>query len=356
MQYLPISDSMTLEELIDIVGPQNVDNILAVNNLNRAPNIGMQFNRVCKDALDIGVVNTNNIGDIPTVGDEDGSSTLPWQRKYTLLNSMSTDSDVFELAALMGEDDWVIYNNLGTFPGMLKIPESIILPDTSSASTLLGNDTPVSKVIHDTALNQLSTYPHTIDPSIFNEYSVAKPATLADLGLRVEQPMEWFNIPWGQISLYSSLSDKSIDIPVYPEVYEDGVAASYEQMPDMLYQYEPWQLYRSSSRNSNVFKFDMHRDMWTGDHRDGKCNELIRFCEANCYPEYNGSSVNTSLVTLYINGSPLIRGVLTNVDVTWDGPIGLDGWYLHCVLTLSIIAVSSIPLNYSTVASKGLIG
>ena len=40
----------------------------------------------------------------------------------------------------------------------------------------------------------------------------------------------------------------------------------------------------------------------------------------------------------------------------WDGPIGLDGWYLHCELQISITEVSTSPLNYSVVKQKPLIG
>ena len=96
--------------------------------------------------------------------------------------------------------------------------------------------------------------------------------------------------------------------------------------------------------------------MWTGDHRDGKANELIRICEANCYPEFNGSMVNTSTVTLYVKGNALISGVLVDVHKTWDGPIGLDGWYLMCNLSLEIIEVSPTALNYNVVKNKPLIG
>lgn len=355
MQYLPITEDLTLSELTDMVGERNVSAVLAANHLSRTPNIGQQFQTQCDEALSSGVsVDTVNpdTGEIETTI----SDSVPWQRKYTMLNNMSGSNDTFEHAALMGEDDWVVYNNLGTFPGMLAIPETVQIPDTSSAGSVMGSVIPVAREIHQAALSQLSVAPHVIDPEIFNEYSTAQPTNIADKGLSVSAPMEWFKLPWGEVSIYSSIADTMMDFPVYPEEYEDGRQAAYEQMPDMIYQYEPWQVYKSSGPRSNTFTFDMHRDMWTGDHRDGKCNELIRFCEANCYPEYKGSAVNTSIVILYIHGSPLIRGVLTSASVKWDGPIGLDGWYLHCVLTLSIVEVSDEKLDYNSVMSKPLIG
>ena len=147
-----------------------------------------------------------------------------------------------------------------------------------------------------------------------------------------------------------------IDFPVYPEELSDQRTANFDQMPQLLYQYEPWYLYTSSGPRQNTFTFIFHRDMWTGDHRNGGANILIRFCEANCYPEYRGSSVISSIVTLYVSGSALISGVLTEVNVDWSGPIGQDGFYLYCELQLTIIEVSPEVLNFTSVLNKPLIG
>ena len=127
-------------------------------------------------------------------------------------------------------------------------------------------------------------------------------------------------------------------------------------MPDLLYQYEPWQVYDSSGPRSNTYTIEAHRDMWTGDHRDGKANEMIRFFESNLYARYSGSSVITPLVTLYVAGSSLITGVMTDCSVTWDGPIGLDGWYLHFKMNFTIVEVSQTALNYDTIKKMPLIG
>jgi hypothetical protein len=143
--------------------------------------------------------------------------------------------------------------------------------------------------------------------------------------------------------------------PVYPENIDDGVSANYEEMNEMLYQYEPWKVYKSSGPRENTYTFVFHRDMWTGDHRDGSANNLIRGCEANCYPNFDGSLVNVPIVTLYIHGVNHITGVMTNCKVKWDGPIGLDGFYLKCELSFTITEISPQALNYNTVRNKGLI-
>lgn len=347
MQFLKISNSSTLSELSNRVGDRNVDSILALNGLTRTPYIGSAFNNLCTAAQ----------SEYPM--DDTTFNQSTWQKKSTMLQTFTEDSDVFEYACTQDPNGWKVLLELGTFSDMLRIPETIELPD---ASDLLGNGEHISKSIYQKAMSGLYGEDHTIDPAIFNTYSVMKPAKLVDLPENSylttgsSDPMKWFNLPWGDITLYSSLDGTSIDFPVYPEELDDGVSATYTTMPDMIYQYEPWQVYQSSGPRSGKYTFDMHRDMWSGDHRDGKCNELIRFCEANCYPEYNGSAVNVATVTFYIKGDALITGVMTDASVNWDGPIGLDGWYLHCKLSISITEVSSQPLNYTAVKSKGLIG
>ena len=339
MQFLKINNKTTLSDLSDRVGNRNLSSVLGLNSLTREYNIGAQYENKC-----------NQIAA--------SASAVDWQRKSTILNSLSSDSDVFEYASLLGEASWKVLSNLGTFPGMLKIPETISIPDSVD---ILGDNTPVKKKIYKTVMYQIQSEPHTVDPSVFNEFSTIRYSSI------VESPysksanggnnvFEMFNIPWGDITLYSSLADEAVDIPVYPEEVNNSVRANYTQMPDLLYQYEPWQVYQSSGPRSNTYDFHLHRDMWTGDHRDGKCNELIRFFEAQCYAKYQGASVNTSIVTLYVKGKTLISGIVNDVSTTWTGPIGLDGWYLECTLSITITEVAEEPLNFDSVRQKPIIG
>ena len=337
MQYLKINKSLKLAELSDNIGSTNVSHTLSVNNLIRTPNIGEYFYDMCDK-----IVNE--------------SEQVDWQRKLTLLSKFSGDSDLFETVALLDSDGWKVLSNLNTLPGMIKIPEYVTLPDSVD---VLGSGEHVSDNIYNKALNCFKYAPHTIDPSIFNEYCNIVPSSIQGVSSsNVSQlnTFQWFKLPWGDITLYSSLSDTSVEFPVYPESVEDRRSANYTTMPDMLYQYEPWQVYQSSGPRTNIYEFSFHRDMWTGDHRDGKANQLIRFCEANCYPDYQGSAVVTSNVTLYVGGKELITGILTDVTTDWDGPIGLDGWYLNCKLKLTITEVSKSALNYSNIIKKPLIG
>ena len=331
LKYLEINKKTTLSELADKIGDKNVEQVLAVNGLTRSPNIGKQFSDMCESARKSGASNN--------------SSTF-WRKKKTVLNTMTQDSDVFEKAAIMSDSDWNVMASVMTFPSTIRIPDNIELPDSTD---ILGNSVPIAKDIYEKAMSQLENDPHTIDPGIFNEFSTIKNSKIIDQRSRINQGTTQFNIPWGKITLYSSISRDSIDIPSYPEEVEDSRKANYSTMPDIIYQYEPWYVFDSSGPRSNTYKIDAHRDMWTGDHRDGKANEMIRFFQSNLYAAYSGSSVNTPIVTLYVEGSALITGIMTDVTVNWDGPIGLDGWYLHFTMTFSITEVSQKALNYSSV-------
>lgn len=334
MQYISINKDTTLIDLADRVGDRNVETFLAINGLTRSPNVGEQFSAMVENILSTG-------------------SIVDWQRKSTILNKFSSDSDIFEEAALLDNNSWKVLDALETFPNRLKVPETITLP---SAIDILGNGQGVDSRVYQNAMNSLANEPHTIDPGIFNQYSTIQNTQITGSVSQTSTNTALFNLPWGDITLYSALAGESVDIPVYPEELEDSIKANYTTMPDLLYQYEPWYVYQSSGPRSNSYTFHMHRDMWTGDHRDGKANELIRFCQAACYPEYSGSAVYSDTVTLYFKGSVLITGILTGVNVKWSGPIGLDGWYLEFELVLDITEIAEQALSNSVVRAKPLIG
>ena len=340
-QYLKMTEvpdsgtgTCTMAELTDRVGSQNVDTVLHVNGLARSPNIGKSFTLFCNEMV-------NN------------TPAVPWQRRVTMLNRFSTDSELFEIAATLDEDGWKLLDSVNTFPGYIRIPEHISLPPANDIIGGTASSVPI--VVYSAAVSQLETY-GTVAPEVFNEYSSIRPVSISDDTYTTADPFEWFPIPWGEVTLYSTLADDSVDFPVYPEEISDSVKANYTTMPDILYQYEPWQIYTGSGPRSNTYTFSFHRDMWNGDHRTGGANKLIRFCQANCYPEYNGSAVNMALVTLYVGGKALITGVLTDVSTDWSGPLGHDKFYLYCKLSLTITEVSPQALNFSVVRNKPLIG
>lgn len=337
MQFLEMAKDMTLSALSAIVGERNVDTVLNANNLGRTVNIGQAF--------------ADKIADI-----KKESTGVDYQKKLSILNQFVGDSDLYEKAALGTEDNWRALATANCFTDAIRIPQEIQLP---SSVGVLGNSEPISDSIYNACVAGLTSGEHAIDPTIFSEYN----ATFSGSSVGITQgsntrseALQWFNLPWGEITMYSSIDGSTLEFPVYPEEFDDGVSANYEEMNEMLYQYEPWKVYKSSGPRELTLDFEFHRDMWTGDHRDGCANDLIRGCEANCYPQYNGSLVNVPIVTIYIHGTRLITGVMTSCKPHWSGPIGLDGFYLMCKLSITITEVSPEALNFDTVRSKGLIG
>lgn len=333
MQFLKISNNTVLDDISDTVGTRNISNVLALNGLVREKYIGKQFKQKCDNIISM-------------------SPTVDWKRQASILNKFISDYDAYEEAAIQSQSGWKILSNLGTFPNALVIPETITLPYSAE---IIGGGNTVPKNIYEKSMRSLYDPPHYIDPSIFESYNNINPIKAIQETNTYTDIFQMFKIPWGKITLYDSISNESIDFPVYPESVSDSRSASYSTMQDMLYQYEPWQIYSGSGPRTQSYAFHFHRQMWTGNELDGKANELIRFCEACLYPEYKGSAVNTSTVRLYVEGSTLISGILSDVIVTWDGPIGRDGWYLNCNMEITITEVATRALNHDVVKNFNLI-
>lgn len=334
--FLQISRNTTLKDLASYVGSSSVNQVLNVNGIKRTRNIGQTFYDLCDSVVQ-------------------KADNVSWKRKSELLNLFSTDSDVFEYAATQSEDGWKVISNLMAFPDALAIPETV---DVVKYDDVLGNGTPVASDVYKKTMLSLERT-GKVDTSLFNDFSTIKPSS-AIAGQRpsnvVNGLFQAFRIPWGEVTFYSSLSGTSVDIPSYPESIKDPRTATYTTMPDVLYQYEPWYLYSHSGPREVNVEFHLHRQMWSGDETDGRANDMIRFIQASTYAQYNGSVVNSDVCTLYIKGLPYVRGIVTNVEVEWTGPIGIDGFYLEFNMAVTFVEVSSQELNYDTVKSLPLIG
>lgn len=400
MQYLLITKKDTLSSISKIIGQQNIEVLLAENRLQRTPKIGEAWATKCDEIIE----NTPN--------------EVTAARKTTLLNSLTGSEEVFEKACLMDEDEWKVFSALQAFTDALRIPESVKLPystrvigDTqSSAGSLIGignvsastsasksaatpiaqqtaaaiksgaipssvsyqtnnksvrssissgtsSSEPVSSVTYQAVMKGLKSSPN-IDPNILNRVNTSPPVKLDDSSnMPAAKTTQFaFNIPWGKVQIYSSLLKETIDFPAYPEEIQTTRSANYTSMPDIIYQYEPWIIYESSGPREQSLNFHLHRDMWTGNHLDGNANKLVRFCEANTFPDYQGSNVISPYVRFYIDGNLFISGVIVNTTVNWSGPLGLDNWYLEFNLSLSIREVSEMPLNINSIYKLGIKG
>ena len=360
MQYLTIKKTDTLQTLSKIVGRQNADLVLNENGLVRSPKVGEQYSAKYVNYLH------------PTTSEP--PPDVPYTRKMALLNGLSSNEEVFEKACLMDDEEWKFFSAFQSFKDAIKVPESITRPYSSRViGSNIGNDIVrigsnidssysegVNPTIYAKVMQSLSSGKHNIDPTIFSEVSTAGPVSLTSSRGSVRDqtrvPQYSYSLPWGKIQLYSSILNEMMDIPAYPEETETERSASYTAMPDIIYQYEPWIMYQSSGPREQSVEFHLHRDLWSGDHRDGRANELIRFCEANTFPKYTGSAVLAPTVKLYISGKLFISGVLTKTNVSWAGPLGLDDWYLEFTLRLTIQEVSETALNINTVRKMELIG
>ena len=337
MQFLRLDQNMRLNDLAAVVGQGNLDTTLAVNSMSRMPSVSQSYQNMKASYIQ---------ADTPDVS---------FERKQSLLNTVTSDAEVFEYVALQNEYSWKLFDAAGTLDGYIRIPDTFTIP--SSTKVIGGTSGSIDKKKYMDSMQCLKSN-RNVSPEIFNEYAPVSASKIINGASTAGTLYQNFKIPFGEVSLYSSLTDTMVDFPVYPTDISDGVKANYDTMPEMLYQYEPWQIYKSSGPRTVSMSFDMHRDMWTGDHRDGLCNKLIRFCEAACYPRYNGAAVNTAISTLYIHGKPFISGIITDVSPKWDtsSPLGLDNWYLHVTLTITFTEVSQEPLNYDVMLEKGLIG
>ena len=205
MQFLQITDDMTLSQLIDRVGAKNVDEILQYNSVKRTHAIGEAYNHMV-DVITYAYTELNS---------DEVLTEVSYKNKIDVLNTLTEDADVFEAAALQSEDGWKLLASIGTMPGYLRIPPTITLPD--STDILGGTDTPIAKTTYNKAMNYLKNN-ENVDPIIFNTYSDRQSGAGYTSQNQVADVYQWFKIPWGEITLYSSISNTSMEFPVYPEV------------------------------------------------------------------------------------------------------------------------------------------
>ena len=191
--FLTVPENMTLAQLNNRVSADNVAEILAVNGLDWQPHIGAAL-----------AAQVNAIQSDPTRSD------VGWEQRNAILNKLSQDSDIFEQACLLGDAGWKVLVATGTFPGMVNIPASITIPQGSDT---IGNGKPVPAAIYQAVMGQLAMYPHVIDPSLFNTYS-SNTSSVAVTNSPDSSLFKAFHIPWGDVTLYSSASDTSLDLPM----------------------------------------------------------------------------------------------------------------------------------------------
>ena len=128
MQFLAISDDLTLSQLAARVGSRNVDDVLQANGLKRTHDIGAAYNAMCDEAI----ANYKERSVEGVYSDE-----VTYNRKMSLLNTLTGEADAFEIAALQDSNSWKVLSATNTLYGYLRIPPSIELPNSSD---VIGGD------------------------------------------------------------------------------------------------------------------------------------------------------------------------------------------------------------------------
>ena len=207
MKLLSISNSTTLKELSDMVGYNNVTDVLVANNLTRSPKIGEQFQKIT-DKLKSADSNIDYISD----------SSVMTDRKLTVLKNFMDDSDIFEKACLSNNREWQVISKLNTFSGYLKLPDRVADAIPNNVS-IMGNGVPVANSVYNDVITSLKDYGY-VDVTVFNTYDgvtingINNRRTSTDFGSN--DVNTWFKIPFHEITLYSNLLDTFMDIPAYP--------------------------------------------------------------------------------------------------------------------------------------------
>ena len=79
MQLLEVDETTTLSDLSKKLGDA-LDSFLHLNGVSRTPNVGKAFQKLCDNAIQ-------------------DTSDVSYEKKSSLLNWLTTDSDIFEKAA-----------------------------------------------------------------------------------------------------------------------------------------------------------------------------------------------------------------------------------------------------------------
>ena len=176
MQFLEVTKELTMSALRKIVGAKNIDNVLSYNQLPTVPDIGRAIYQKYQEIASTAGAVTD-------------------QRKMIILNSVSTDADVFEVVALLDEDGWKYISVTNAIPFTIRMPETVIL--ANSTSIIGGTADAISRAVYDKAMAYLLVS-KAIDPIIFNTYDSPVGMTSAK-ETSYFGSLSYFNIPWGEI-------------------------------------------------------------------------------------------------------------------------------------------------------------
>ena len=318
-----IDDTWSIQDFERQFGKQ-AKKILDYNNL---PNPNHPFDTLYKQQR----VDIKDL-DLPVVIDYDIEAHLD------AIKSALSDPDLATAIAYMSPDDFVVYQVQGIINGYLRVEEEEVDDrDSLSSSTI----TEIRETYQIPKIREYLQPPANI--SIPHYPSRSFP-----------DPTGWFWSPRGEV-IFSVAGGGSMEIPAWPDSVKDTTSATWSQEMTTYQHYEPVQTYKGSGPRTVTASFKIHRAMWTGAQDTGSCDELVALIQSACYPDYGTQAANCPTCALTIGNSVAISGVLTNMDTTYQGPIGPDCKYDEVVITITIVEVASSVLDTHAVAG-GLAG
>lgn len=138
--------------------------------------------------------------------------------------------------------------------------------------------------------------------------------------------------------IYLYHTDTLIVVPAYSDSITDQISANFSQTP-LLSRSAPIQSYSNSGPRTIQVKFDLHRDMMQQINYgvsnanvtidDDYVDIMIREIQAICLPSYNTPEkmVNPPMVAVRLGNDIFIKGIVSNVGVTYNYPILRNGKY-----------------------------
>lgn len=150
--------------------------------------------------------------------------------------------------------------------------------------------------------------------------------------------------------IYLYHTDTLIVVPAYANSITDQLGANFSSTP-LLARSAPIQSYSGSGPRTMTVQFNLHRDMMKQINYgvsnanvsidDDYVDIMIREIQAICLPSYNTAEkiVNPPMVAVRLGNDIFIKGVVSNVGVTYNYPILRNGKYALVDISFSVTEV-----------------
>lgn len=148
-----------------------------------------------------------------------------------------------------------------------------------------------------------------------------------------------------------------IIIPVDPTSLSDGMSANWSSNTP-LSRSAPIQSYGSSGPRTMQFSFQVHRDLCNEYNNLGEdaVDKWITNLDQAVLPDYmsQGKIVNPPVVSVKIRDEIYIKGVVSNVSITYDLPIiNYGGKNKYAVVNIQFSVVETTPYSASIISKIG---